>query len=244
MNINTVNLYAPIQKVIEKTGTNFTLKNAKNSTLNGLTIYGRSEVVEGEIKSVGDDGLTVTTANSDNTVTTSANITTALPLRGVSDTVRDKLICTAESKQVETVCASVDLGTLNWGYRESGQYFTVPISGCINSPTRASGKKPIISGVLTTVTPQYLNDLQDKQICYSLDGTGVYAKNYDYTDASAFKTAMSGVKLIYELATPVTTPLTSAEITNVQNLQTYSPTTNVQNSTNAEMTISYNRRSP
>lgn len=61
------------------------------------------------IKSVGDDGLTVTTANSDNTVTTSAEFTTALPLRSTLDgATRDELIIGNGKAEVITRCEVAD----------------------------------------------------------------------------------------------------------------------------------------
>lgn len=61
------------------------------------------------IKSVGDDGLTITTANSDNTVTTSAEFTTALPLRSTLDgATRDELIIGNGKAEVITRCEVAD----------------------------------------------------------------------------------------------------------------------------------------
>lgn len=94
---------------IPSTSTASPLTDSADGMVQGLTVYGRSEVIEGEIKSVGDDGLTVTTANSDNTVTTSAEFTTALPLRSTLDgTTRDELIIGNGKAEAITRCEVVD----------------------------------------------------------------------------------------------------------------------------------------
>jgi len=91
------------------TSTTSPLSDSADGMVQGVTIYGRSEVVDGEIKSVGDNGLTVTTANSDNTLTTSAEFTTALPLRSTLDgATRDELIIGNGKAEVITRCEVVD----------------------------------------------------------------------------------------------------------------------------------------
>lgn len=61
------------------------------------------------IHSVGDNGLTVITANSDNTLTTSAEFITALPLRSTLDgATRDELIIGNGKAEVITRCEVVD----------------------------------------------------------------------------------------------------------------------------------------
>ena len=46
--------------------------------------------------------------------------------------------------------------------------------------------------------------LSDKECCRAVGSTTFYVRDDSYTDATAFKTAMSGVMLVYELATPTT----------------------------------------
>jgi len=49
-------------------------------------------------------------------------------------------------------------------------------------------------------------------IAIHTDGTQVVIYDPDYTDAASFKAAMTGMQLVYELATPTTFPLTSSTI--------------------------------
>ena len=99
--------------------------------------------------------------------------------------------------------AIVDLGTLNYGV--------------MNSRFSAD-----VIGMTPVVTPPYTNRLTgvicsqyppDSQVSISdtmtdktwiRTGAGIIIKDTDYTDAASFKSAMSGVQLVYPLATPVT----------------------------------------
>lgn len=220
---------------VEKTVTGtapITLSDSVAGNILGITINGRSVVSAGSIISVGDNGLTVTTANSDNTLTTSAEFTTALPLRGVSGTVRDKLICTAEIKQVETVCGEVDLGDLDWAYNVPNAFF-VAENALINA---IYGQGCICDNyAYSTARPSAMND---KCITLWTDSV-IYIKDSDYTDADTFKTAVTGVKLIYPLAEPVTTPLTDAEISAFRGLRTFDPTTSISVTDNPSITVTY-----
>lgn len=222
---------------ITTTSTTSPITDSADGYVQGITIYGRSEVVEGEIKSVGDDGLTVTTANSDNTLTTSAEFTTALPFRGVSDTVRDKLTCTAESKQVETVCGKVKLADLTWTSDYNAGGFSAVIA---NSP----------SGIIALICSKYPYDnsvtfywsnfnTYDNKTLYRSFGKAIYIKDTDYTTVSDFVASLGDAELVYELAEPVTTPLTTAEISAFRGLKTYDSTTNITITDNPEFEIDY-----
>lgn len=48
---------------------------------------------------------------------------------------------------------------------------------------------------------------------FKIQGNRVYIKDLRYTDASVFKTALSGVKIVYELATPIEVTLSNTNIT-------------------------------
>lgn len=91
----------------------------------------------------------------------------------------------------------VDLGTLKWTYDIGG--FKTSISG--RKYVSADGK---INYVLPlSYTYQYeLTD--DKTISFSTVGTKIRIKDSSYATTDAFKAAMSGVMLVYELATPTT----------------------------------------
>lgn len=107
----------------------------------------------------------------------------------------------------------VDLGNLNWGYQAIG---TSTVAPYMYADVRSLGIKRI--GYFSTmvhniICPNYTTVARnptafvDKTICTDGDAKTVLQiqiKDSAYTDATAFKTAMSGVYLVYELATPTT----------------------------------------
>lgn len=115
--------------------------------------------------------------------------------------------------------AMVDLGTLNWSYKSSFQSFT---NGEL-TPTFGDGGNIVCSHYpkLMNLTGDSLA-AHDKVISInkaSVQTTENFAsgllvvKDTDYTDPATFKTAMDGVQLCYELATPTTVQLTPAQVT-------------------------------
>jgi hypothetical protein len=72
-------------------GTVITLTDAADARVQRIKIKGHSEIVSGEIVSVGDNGLTVTTANGDGTLSSTATVRSGLPLRSVDENTYDEL---------------------------------------------------------------------------------------------------------------------------------------------------------
>lgn len=95
----------------------------------------------------------------------------------------------------------VDLGSLtwtkNWGTGDPTGVFYSPTLDYLNVNGDVINKNYIFR---KGANP---NTMEDKSI--TLFGSNrIYVKDTSYTDATAFKTAMSGVYLVYELATPTT----------------------------------------
>ena len=90
----------------------------------------------------------------------------------------------------------VDLGTLNWTFNgEDIFYITL------------SDKKLGIPNILCSKYPNanvHFDRMPNNTITGNASNQLVYVKTTDYTDAATFKSAMSGVMLVYELATPTT----------------------------------------
>lgn len=169
---------------------------------------------------------------------TMAVFETALPLRGVSDTVRDKLICTADVKQVETVCGEVDLGTIYAGIASgTTSVFTCSIPLMKQSQTISERLTNLLCPLYELSTSPIASNMPNMSMMRV--GTLVYIRNDAYTNTSAFITAMSGVKLVYELATPATAPLNPEEISAFRGLRTYDSTTNVTISDEPEFELDY-----
>lgn len=131
----------------------------------------------------------------------------SIQLRGIPKLVDNKLsydgdIYTADGT-VTRKYGIVDLGSINWTYNSgyARMEATAPTNAKIpNNTLRANaicGKYPV--GVASSASSI------DKTIALGTAGVNVILV-YDssYTDATAFKTAMSGAYLVYELATPTT----------------------------------------
>ena len=101
----------------------------------------------------------------------------------------------------------VDLGTLNWTYRSNYQYFN---SNKLSIPIKAPNSNeavPIVCPIYRGTGDETTERTIDKVVWSGRQGYDYNATNnliirdLDYTDATVFKAAMSGVYLNYELAT-------------------------------------------
>lgn len=115
-----------------------------------------------------------------------------------------------ENKKYYQCVGSVDLGTLTWKNGESVSFETHELNG--QKLTKSYGIAP------NFVCPKYSTKTQNAMwgktsitgitANANVDGY-VYVNDTSYTDATAFKQAMSGVILYYELANPIVTDISS-----------------------------------
>ena len=135
--------------------------------------------------------------------------------------------------------AEVDLGTLTWSYNTgTPKIFYANVSGKENNLDNSGlcSMYPIsqynAGGISSART--ILSDA-DKLSCLSKGTTNpnIYIRDDSYSDAVSFKTAMSGVQLVYELAEPIEIQLTPQEIS------TLAEENNVWSNTNGNTTIIY-----
>lgn len=99
-----------------------------------------------------------------------------------------------------------DLGDLTWTYSEQRKWFYNYSIGIKTYTTNA-----ICSNYPYVTAPNLAEDLTiDK--AFSANGTSLVVRDLAYTDPATFKTAISGVQLVYELATPITITLTSQQL--------------------------------
>ncbi|MBR6426150.1 MAG: hypothetical protein IKS29_09365 [Oscillospiraceae bacterium] len=111
--------------------------------------------------------------------------------------------------------AMVDMGALSWVYYPNHLRFGVKINGA-----RYSGTSLGFDGacsIYAVSTANYVR-MADKSVvigCNFLGNTdaAMIVQDSAYTDAAVFKSAVSGQKLVYPLATPVTYQLTPTEVT-------------------------------
>ena len=135
-------------------------------------------------------------------------------LDGVTYSSNDPFLSGSYVKNISTI----DMGSLNWGYNSERGAFYATISDAIDYSMN------VLCSKYTTVQMSVIwNGTQDK-VCSMQNnyiGPGynkrIVVRDTDYTDASAFKTAMSGVILCYELSAPVETALTEQECAQILN---------------------------
>ena len=116
-----------------------------------------------------------------------------------------------ETKAITRI-GMVDLGSLTWNYNSSSAYFTTnDISSLYKVPTSNLTVANIIDPKHTSISANDLVSGGQLGIAIRSNGT-LMVKDTNYTDATAFKTAMSGVYLYYELATSTETSFTTASL--------------------------------
>lgn len=121
------------------------------------------------------------------------------PLRKVND-VADTIEFADGVATVTRNIVSVDMGRINYTYRDD---FANPVfQAGIND--RAVGRTNVLSSLYVVSTVSAPADLHNMETMGHWSVSLVYFRNDAYTDSATFKKAMSGVELIYELATPTT----------------------------------------
>lgn len=109
----------------------------------------------------------------------------------------------------------VDLGSLDWMGNLSGEHFrflSTNLKGIVKGTESSKVSGNIYTQTLKNVSADstYLHQF-DKSISINQYGD-LYVYDSAYSDATAFKTAMQGKYLYYELATPITTTIDGNEI--------------------------------
>lgn len=100
----------------------------------------------------------------------------------------------------------VDLGTLNYSYQSASGVFVVQLS------TKKNGQQNILCSKYINSPSGSSVEMPDKTVKGNANNNYINFKDASYNgDTSAFKTAMSGVYLVYELATPTTPTITKAQ---------------------------------
>lgn len=104
---------------------------------------------------------------------------------------------------------AVDMGSLSWGYNGTYKWFGATVSGSTKLTMceiyRYDGECPNSASVIDAT----LNDLG---FIYIPSNSRVTVRDYDYTAAAAFTTAVTGYYLAYELEEPETYTLTPTQV--------------------------------
>lgn len=103
-----------------------------------------------------------------------------------------------------------DMGTLEWYY--PGDYFYADITDIQPNPSWGA-TSDVLSSYFVATTP---NAIALQQVDYAIaiwpTGHRIVVRDTDYSDSVTFTSAMSGVQLVFPLATPVTLTLTPEQI--------------------------------
>lgn len=104
--------------------------------------------------------------------------------------------------KVQRRYALVDLGTLSWTYITAINVFATTVSDM--KPHALGSNSNLLSPIYETKKSSYNEDYEafDKITWCFATLPDIRVKNSAYTDATAFKAAMSGVYLLYEVETP------------------------------------------
>ena len=153
-------------------------------------------------------------------------------LRGVGDIADVKDFARGMKTQRFGV---VDLGTLNWYEQEA-------YKGCFHAQILGMSQKwskgicscyPFGDDVFTWLMANACAD----NTLYRAENDYVYIKDLSFPDATAFKSAMNGKYFVYELETPIETPLTETELNAYRQLYTNKGNTTILSE--VDMEISY-----
>lgn len=111
----------------------------------------------------------------------------------------------------------VDLGDLTWTYLTTGSALAPYFYATVNQKYQGVYGTTVYDMICSSFATVKRNSEEFLNNCITADGGQgnaalINVKDTRYTDATAFKTAMVGVKLVYELATPFTIQLTPHEI--------------------------------
>jgi hypothetical protein len=182
------------------------------------------------------NAIAVKTDNGSGIDGTMATFTTGTPLYGINENTRDVMTWDGSAGEATKNCGEVDLGTLNWirstSYTNAFYYTTI-------TGIKGNGLTARFTKIANTWASNFGEVANDNEYCFNNEQASeqIYIRCDAYTNATDFKTAMSGVKLVCELATPTTTPLTTAENDSLAGLKTYSPQTTITINDNPDYSI-------
>lgn len=110
---------------------------------------------------------------------------------------------------------AIDGGSRNWtAYTDGG----VAVFLGDGNPAKIYGAFNVISSHYKTSKNMLVSQMGDMEIKGSQSSGAIFVRDTRYTDPTAFKAAMSGVQICYQLQKPITIQLTPAQITALQGM--------------------------
>lgn len=105
-----------------------------------------------------------------------------------------------------TRIGAVDLGTLTWNRNASAGFFVAKVQGMKPASSVTERQDGILCSKYPISTIAQINEnMDDKSMLRNTNNSEIIIRDTSYTDTTTFKTAMNGVYLYYELATPTET---------------------------------------
>lgn len=133
------------------------------------------------------------------------------------------------SGNVQRKYGIVDLGTLTWRIN-SHQNDAFQAEQFPSKIVTTGMMANVICPAYKTIATCTVTSMSDKSVMMANNTSWLIVRDSAYTDAATFKTAMSGVMLVYELATPTTEtadPFTSTQVINLDGTEEYIDTRTV-----------------
>lgn len=119
------------------------------------------------------------------------------------------------SGELTVTHAIVDMGDLSWTYYQPNEVFLTD-----SITDKKKELRNLISSCYKISSGSGAPSMENGDILGSSTTVRVLVKNTAYNDATVFQTAMTGQKILYELATPTTTTLTAAQLALVKGQNT------------------------
>jgi hypothetical protein len=233
-------------------GINPTITDSADGYVQNLTVYGRTDTVEGELHGIGDGGsLTITTTNSDSTASSAATLTTGLPLCGIpvnsgeTYTDGDGVKWLADTADVEVVVKRCYKVTFDGSEDENWEVLAGSGSGegnskridCNNALEHAiishsdNSIGLAIAAGLTLASPLQVHRAEIENSVFvgstgSYNAVGVRVSGIGTVSTLRSYLANNPITIVYAIATPTTQELTSSEKSALLSLKTYDSTTN------------------
>ena len=115
-----------------------------------------------------------------------------------------------------------DLGSLTW-IKESNHFYSNRLSDAEYPPTNSTVSEILCEKYRVIAETNVASEAIDSSIGMSKTGRiYIYDSSLSSGDATAFTTAVTGIKLVYKLATPITIPLGEMEINTILGLNSLS----------------------
>ena len=138
----------------------------------------------------------------------------------------------ANAGKVRITWYAVDLGALEWFYNGGLQIFYTYLDLTNNVPIKANGLENVKCSIYQPTTHEYV-DMLDGEMRGTDDSAGFNVKDLRFSDTATFKTAMSGIILAYELATPIEIDVSELSVDTIVGVN------NITSDCDGDVTVSY-----